>query len=94
MADTSKDFCLVRKNLIKNIPQKTWVRYITKKDMVVNKGGMLLKNNIEDKKESYLLLRSPFGPIWRVKPDENYIYIDKEISDNMKENTKKSVKNR
>ena len=32
MTDNTKDFCLVRKGMIKNIPQKTWIRYITKKD--------------------------------------------------------------
>lgn len=104
MTDNTKDFCLVRKGMIKDIPQKTWIRYITKKDMIVNKGGMLLKNNMEDKKESYLLLKSPYGPMWRVKPNENHIYIDKKIVEEMKDkgtkiekkNTKKKsiVKNK
>ncbi len=89
MSDKAKDFCLVRKSLVKNIPQKTWVRYIAKKDMIVNKGGMLLKNNTEDKNESYLLLKSPYGPMWRVKPEENHIYIDKKIVNEMKDNIKK-----
>jgi len=96
MSDQTKDFCLVRKNLIKNIPQKTWIRYIAKKNMVINKGGMLLKNNVEDKKESYLLLKSPYGPMWRVKPDENYIYVDKIIVQHMKDkkNTKEIKPNK
>lgn len=92
MTDNTKDFCLVRKGMIKNIPQKTWIRYITKKDMIVNKGGMLLKNNMEDKKESYLLLKSPYGPMWRVKPNENFIYIDKKIVEVMKDKGKKNTK--
>jgi len=92
MTDNTKDFCLVRKGMIKNIPQKTWIRYITKKDMIVNKGGMLLKNNMEDKKESYLLLKSPYGPMWRVKPNENFIYIDKKIVEEMKDKGKKIEK--
>lgn len=92
MTDNTKDFCLVRKGMIKDIPQKTWIRYITKKDMIVNKGGMLLKNNIEDKKESYLLLKSPYGPMWRVKPNENHIYIDKKIVEEIKDKGKKIEK--
>tara|TARA_B100001013_G_C24547631_1_gene417310 strand:- start:8 stop:409 length:402 start_codon:yes stop_codon:yes gene_type:complete len=91
---TAKDFCLVRGNLVKNIPQKTWIRYITKDDMIVHKGGMLLKNNSDNKKESFLLLKSPYGPMWRVNPNENYIYVDKSVITNMKDKTNKVTKNK
>ena len=46
MSNSAKDFCLVRNNLVKEIPQKAWIRYISKKNMIVNKGGMLLKKSI------------------------------------------------
>ena len=64
-------------NLVKKIPQKAWIRYISKKDMIVNKGGMLLKNNASNEKDKFLLLKSPSGPMWRVYTNEHYIYVDK-----------------
>ena len=92
MSNSAKDFCLVRNNLVKKIPQKAWIRYISKKDMIVNKGGMLLKNNATDEKDKFLLLKSPFGPMWRVYTNENYIYVDKHIVDVMKAGSKKVKK--
>jgi hypothetical protein len=92
MSNSAKDFCLVRNNLVKEIPQKAWIRYISKKNMIVNKGGMLLKNNASNDKEKFLLLKSPSGPIWRVYTNENYIYVDKHIVDIMKVGSKKVKK--
>lgn len=89
MNNSAKDFCLVRNNLLKKIPQKAWIRYISKKDMIVNKGGMLLKNSSTNEKEKFLLLKSPSGPMWRVYTNENYIYVDKNIIDVMKGGGKK-----
>jgi len=94
MSNLAKDFCLVRNNLVKNIPQKTWIRYISKTDMIVNKGGMLLKNNALQDKDKFLLLKSPTGPIWRVYIDQNYIYIDKNIVNIMKVGDKKETSQR
>ncbi|SVB25560.1 uncharacterized protein METZ01_LOCUS178414 [marine metagenome] len=92
MSNSAKDFCLVRNNLVKEIPQKAWIRYISKKNMIVNKGGMLLKNNASNDKEKFLLLKSPSGPMWRVYTNENYIYVDKHIVDIMKVGSKKVKK--
>ena len=92
MNNSAKDFCLVRNNLVKEIPQKAWIRYISKKNMIVNKGGMLLKNNASNDKEKFLLLKSPSGPMWRVYTNENYIYVDKHIVDIMKVGSKKVKK--
>jgi len=92
MNNSAKDFCLVRNNLVKEIPQKAWIRYISKKNMIVNKGGMLLKNNASNDKEKFLLLKSPSGPMWRVYTNENYIYVDKHIVDMMKVGSKKVKK--
>ncbi len=92
MSNSAKDFCLVRNNLVKEIPQKAWIRYISKKNMIVNKGGMLLKNNASNDKEKFLLLKSPSGPMWRVYTNENYIYVDKHIVDMMKVGSKKVKK--
>jgi len=92
MSNLAKDFCLVRNNLVKKIPQKAWIRYISKKDMIVNKGGMLLKNNATDEKDKFLLLKSPSGPMWRIYTNEHYIYVDKNIIDVMKAGSKKVKK--
>ena len=92
MSNSAKDFCLVRNNLVKKIPQKAWIRYISKKDMIVNKGGMLLKNNATNEKDKFLLLKSPSGPMWRVYTNEHYIYVDKNIIDVMKAGSKKDKK--
>ena len=92
MNNSAKDFCLVRNNLVKKIPQKAWIRYISKKDMIVNKGGMLLKNNSTNEKDKFLLLKSPSGPMWRVYTNEHYIYVDKNIIDVMKAGSKKVKK--
>jgi hypothetical protein len=92
MSNSAKDFCLVRNNLVKKIPQKAWIRYISKKDMIVNKGGMLLKNNASNEKDKFLLLKSPSGPMWRVYTNEHYIYVDKNIVDVMKAGSKKVKK--
>ena len=92
MNNSAKDFCLVRNNLLKKIPQKAWIRYISKKDMIVNKGGMLLKNSSTNEKDKFLLLKSPSGPMWRVYTNEHYIYVDKNIIDVMKAGSKKVKK--
>lgn len=92
MSNSAKDFCLVRNNLVNKIPQKAWIRYISKKDMIVNKGGMLLKNNASNEKDKFLLLKSPSGPMWRVYTNEHYIYVDKNIIDVMKAGSKKVKK--
>jgi|TARA_B100001971_G_scaffold4812_1_gene3943 hypothetical protein len=94
MSNSAKDFCLVRNNLVKKIPQKAWIRYISKKDMIVNKGGMLLKNNATNEKDKFLLLKSPSGPMWRVYTNEHYIYVDKNIIDVMKAGSKKDKKDK
>ena len=71
-----KDFHQISKRYIPKIPINSWIKYISKKTLVVNKGGILLKYDLDNK---YILLRSPKGPIWRVYINDNNIYVDKDI---------------
>ena len=75
----------IRKINIPKIPIHSWIKYISKDTLVVNKGGILLKHDINDK---YILLRSPKGPIWRVYIDDNTIYVDKDILNKIKKKKK------
>ena len=80
-----KDFKQISKIHIPKIPTHSWFKYISKESLVVNKGGILLKYDIKDK---YILLRSPKGPIWRVYINDNTIYVDKDILNEIKKKKK------
>ena len=72
----NKIFCKITKKYFKYIPIKTWIRYIDKNDISVNKGGILIKY-YQDK--NYLLLRSPKSSFWRIDCNKNYIYIEEKL---------------
>ena len=67
-----KDYIQVEYKFIKDIPPKTWIKYINQHGMY-RSGGILIKNEYP----LYLVLKNPYKKVsWCVNLKNNYIFME------------------
>lgn len=67
-----KNFIQVEYKFIKDIPPKTWIKYISQNGMY-RSGGILIKNEFP----LYIVLKNPYKKIsWSVNLKTNYIFME------------------